>query len=171
MSLLDVIKRIRSGNYDSNAWLFTAGLGKDLSLGTDAELGIVEFDEDKDEEIYPPGFEQRGLKIMIDVETVDASIKWADRLSGGADDNAAAEVIRYYIRFDAWPEELGQGDPPPPEEAMRLSDRKFYDDLGEERPDQPCKVEGCTRGSVNYSVRCRTHHFEMVKNKPCPFDD
>lgn len=39
--------------------------------------------------------------------------------------------------------------------AMIASDRKFYDLLGRERPELPCQTEGCTRGSVRWSVLCR----------------
>jgi hypothetical protein len=58
------------------------------------------------------------------------------------------------------------------EEAERFTremDRKFYDSLGEERPDCRCQHEGCLRGSVRFSVFCRPHHFENVTKKPCPF--
>ena len=49
--------------------------------------------------------------------------------------------------------------------------RKFYEVLGEERANEPCRTEGCTRGAIQFSVLCRVHHFESVRKRPCPFDD
>ena len=50
-------------------------------------------------------------------------------------------------------------------------DRAFYDVLGAERPDRPCRHPGCSRGSVEFSVFCRSHHFESIRGRPSPFDD
>jgi hypothetical protein len=56
--------------------------------------------------------------------------------------------------------------------ADRLQmDREFYDSLGRERPDVPCRSPGCGRGAVALSAMCRPHHFEQVRGQPCPFDD
>ncbi len=49
--------------------------------------------------------------------------------------------------------------------------REFYEQLGAERPERPCKREGCHRGSVQFSVLCRVHQYESVRGSPCPFDD
>jgi hypothetical protein len=51
------------------------------------------------------------------------------------------------------------------------SDRRFYEILGEERPDEPCRKEGCKRGAIYQSVLCRVHHFESIYRRPCPFSD
>jgi hypothetical protein len=56
------------------------------------------------------------------------------------------------------------------ERMTREMDQKFYDSLGEERPEIPCKREGCQRGAVHFSVFCRPHHFETVNKKPSPFN-
>ena len=53
----------------------------------------------------------------------------------------------------------------------RAEDAEFFSQLGPERTDQPCKRPGCPRGAVAQSVLCRLHHFEMVKERPCPFDE
>jgi hypothetical protein len=50
-------------------------------------------------------------------------------------------------------------------------DRAFYDVLGAERPDVPCRADGCSRGAVELSIFCRPHHFEMVQKRRCPFED
>lgn len=50
-------------------------------------------------------------------------------------------------------------------------DRSFYDQLGSENLDSPCRTPGCSRGTVRFSVLCRPHHFESIRKKPCPFND
>ena len=55
------------------------------------------------------------------------------------------------------------------ERVTRDMDRRFYDSLGEERQDFPCKHKGCPRGAVQFSVFCRPHHFESLIKRPCPF--
>ena len=60
----------------------------------------------------------------------------------------------------------------PGQKAARLRmDRDFYDALGAERPNVPCRSAGCPRGAVALSALCRRHHFEQVERRPCPFDD
>jgi hypothetical protein len=72
---------------------------------------------------------------------------------------------------------LGNGHAPDPARDERLrawqleQDRKFYDLLGEERSDVPCRGDGCRRGAVKHSVLCRPHHFESVWKRPSPFSD
>ena len=172
MSLRDVITKIRNreGNPDED-WLFIKGDGDDLDLDTDCALAMIEIDEDSEEveEIIPAELQERGLHSTIDYETVKASIEWADRLATSKDDEAAAEIIRYYIRFDAWPEQLGAPDPPPADEIIARLDREFFDSLGAEREGTTCRREGCSRGAVAFSALCASHHFESIKKKPCPF--
>jgi hypothetical protein len=50
-------------------------------------------------------------------------------------------------------------------------DRNFYNLLGAERADVPCRSEVCKRGAIQLSVLCRVHHFESVKKRPSPFTD
>jgi hypothetical protein len=57
------------------------------------------------------------------------------------------------------------------EETRLVIFRTFYDKLGPERPEVPCRTPGCTRGAIRLSVRCRVHHFESIYKQPCPFDD
>ena len=152
-------------------WLYIAGYAADLTLNTAADLGCPDFDEDTDDEIDPPGFSERGLRSSIDVDTLAHSIEWADRLSGTRDDSAALDVIRYYIRFDAWPESLNAPDPPSRDEVLRRLDREFADKLGPEDSSRQCRREGCGRGVVRLSVFCRHHHFENIRKRPYPFAD
>jgi len=170
-TLLHVIGRVRNHQTNPEDWLYIAGDVGGLSLNTEADLGYPEFDEQTDEEIDPPGFAERGLRSTIDVETLLECIEWADRLSGRQDDSAALDVIRYYLRFDAWPETLGAPDPPPPADVLRRLDREFVDKLGTEDSSRQCRKDGCHRGAVSLSVLCRRHHFENVRKRPYPFDD
>jgi hypothetical protein len=171
MSLQDVIKQVRNDEGNRGEWLLIQGDAADLNLATDCALSRVEIDENSSDlrEIIPPEYLKRGFRSTIDHETVRDCIRWADRLSGRQDDEAAAEIIRYYIRFDAWPETLGAPDPPPPEEIIKRLDREFYAALGPEQPGTQCRHEGCGRGTTRFSVFCRVHQFEQVKKKPCPF--
>jgi hypothetical protein len=169
--LLAVIQHVRSNPIDASGWLYIAGSAIDLSLQTEADIGCPEFDEDSDKEIEPAGFAERGLRSTIDVNTLAECIVWADRLSGTQEDNAALDVIRYYIRFDAWPEKLNAPDPPPADEIMRRLDREFCDRLGPEDSSKKCRRDGCDRGVIKLSVLCRRHHFESIKKRPYPFDD
>lgn len=172
MILSKLIEMVRSEEApDGDLWLFITGEAASLTINTDCELADVLVDEETWREIPPAGFEERGLSSTIDYQTLVDCIRWADRLADGHDPTACCEVIRYYIRFDAWPETLGAPDPPPIEEIVARLDREFYDSLGRERANTECRRPGCSRGTVEFSALCRTHHFESVKNKPCPFGD
>lgn len=54
---------------------------------------------------------------------------------------------------------------------LPITDREFYDFLGQEDGTKPCQHEDCNRGSVRFSVLCRVHHFESIKRKPCPWNE
>ena len=57
------------------------------------------------------------------------------------------------------------------EQRSLASNRAFYEALGPERADVPCRHGVCRRGAISYSVLCRVHHFESVCRQPCPFSD
>ena len=170
-TLREVIQQVRNHQAADDDWLYIVGNAVALTLSAEAALACPEFDEDSNDEIDPPGFKDRGLRSTIDVATLEDSIAWADRLSGGNDDAAAADIIRYYIRFDAWPEMPNAPDPPSRDECLRNIDREFVDRLGKEDLSQACRAEGCNRGVIAFSVFCRRHHFENVQKRPYPFDD
>jgi hypothetical protein len=70
------------------------------------------------------------------------------------------------------PQELARKlAPPPPKNKMPTTDREYYDFFGPENVAKKCQAENCQRGSVKFSAFCRTHHFENVKKKPCPWTD
>ncbi len=107
----------------------------------------------------------------LDGQTIESIVQWADRLAGKQSDSARLDVFLYYHKYDAFPDKLNSPPPPPTNEIIARLDREFYDQLGEERPGTKCKREGCERGTVQYSVLCKNHHFESIKKKPCPFND
>ncbi|MAT72429.1 MAG: hypothetical protein CMJ58_23235 [Planctomycetaceae bacterium] len=170
-TLHNVIKHIRNGARNKSDWLYIVDPAVNISLCTEAELGCPEYDEERDEEIDPEGFADRGLQSTIDVNTVAQCITWGDRLSGCEDDEAAADVIRYYIRFDAWPDALNSPDPSPPDVAWQRHAQQFVDKLGPEDSTKECRHVGCTRGVVQRSVFCRLHHFENIHKRPYPLEE
>jgi hypothetical protein len=170
-TLRALIQKLRSQSNPDDCWLYISGSADGLMVTSEVELGNPQFDESTDEEVDPPGFADRGLRSTIDVHTVYDCIGWGDRLAGKTDDDAAADVIRYYIRFDAFPESLNAPDPPPAKEILRRVDREFCDKLGPENQTRRCRKEGCDRGVVKLSVYCRKHHFENVHRRAYPFTD
>lgn len=44
-------------------------------------------------------------------------------------------------------------------------DASFFQSLGDEVGPELCRRTGCDRLRIRYSVLCRRHHFEMVKNR------
>jgi hypothetical protein len=48
-------------------------------------------------------------------------------------------------------------------------DLSFYNNLGSEDPNRLCKKESCGRGAIQHSVFCRSHHFEQMERRECPF--
>ncbi len=87
---------------------------------------------------------------------------------------------RQLEKLEREPWQPGASAPLPPEELARRQreialwqsqrDREFYDTLGTERTERTCRASECTRGTVEYSVFCRPHHFESVFGRKSPFD-
>ncbi|MBL9115684.1 MAG: hypothetical protein JNJ83_11810 [Verrucomicrobiaceae bacterium] len=69
------------------------------------------------------------------------------------------------------PLDLAKRKTPPKKRQLPITDREHYDFFGEEDSSRPCQSSGCERGSVKFSVHCRTHHFEKVMRKPCQWND
>jgi len=136
-TLLDIIRRVRTNRIDESDWPYIVGSVVDLALKTEADLGCPTFDEASHDEIAPVGFSQCGLRSTIDVDMLSSCIEWADQLSGAPDDNAALHIIRYYIRFDAWPETLNAPDPPPPDEILPKA-FGVWPEVSDRRPSSIC---------------------------------
>ena len=59
---------------------------------------------------------------------------------------------------------------PSSDELNRYSYRDFWDVLGEDRGPELCSTTGCVRSRIAFSVKCRKHHYEMVRGHSCPFE-
>jgi hypothetical protein len=150
------------------AWLY---LPADVEWTPDTDGVFLDMEhEEKDADEIPVIAKRMNLRETLDDGTIEQVVDCADHLAGAADDLARLDVFRYYLRFDAFPNRLGAPDPPPANEIMRRLDREFYDSFGAERADTKCSHEGCSRGTVKFSIFCRIHQFQQVKKKPCPFD-
>ena len=126
-----------------------------------------------DEEISQPGGEARfrDYAPMVDDGTLFSVVVSAQDELGADTAGGLVEALVYYVRFDAFLPEIGAPDPPAVSKAQLRRDRAFYDALGPERSDVPCRAAGCVRGAVGLSVFCRVHHFRQVKGRDCPFRD
>jgi hypothetical protein len=113
------------------------------------------------------GFPTAGL----DVQTIVDTVACAEQFQSPPSDELLLESFLYYWRNDAFLPCPDAPPPPPPEEQQRRDDREFYDLLGAERHDHPCRNSGCARGAITHGVFCRVHHFEMIRGRACPFDD
>lgn len=128
-----------------------------------------ETDEEADETFADA--EDRGYTTIVDGQTLVGILEGArDQFNSTAFD-VHAEALAYYFKFDAFLPERGAADPPSNDDWQREVDREFYDSLGPERADTPCRRAGCDRGAMVNSALCRVHHFEQVHDRPCPFDD
>lgn len=105
MKIAEIVTLVRSGKYSENDWLYVAD-GEEPWEDAEYDLGEAGFDEEKDEELYPPGFAERGLGSTIDIETLKDCIHWADRFSGRENDAIAIESILYYLDNDAFSPEF-----------------------------------------------------------------
>jgi hypothetical protein len=111
------------------------------------------------------GFSTEGL----DTQTLEDVASCAAGFESPPSENLLVESFIYYWLFDAWLPFPGAPEPPSPEEAQLIASRQFYESLGQERNESPCKASGCSRGAIACSIYCRVHHFEMVRKEPCPF--
>jgi len=111
------------------------------------------------------GFPMEGL----DTPSIEDCADWARQQVSSPSDELLLYAFRYYWRFDAFAPYAWAPDPPPIEEVRRSLALEFYRLLGPERPNVPCRREGCRNGAIQHSVLCRAHHYEGVRNEPCPF--
>jgi hypothetical protein len=113
------------------------------------------------------GFPDEGLST----DDLKGIFECAQRLVANPSDSVLVRAFSYYLKFDAYLPSIDASDPPPPEVVLADLDRQFYDSLGAERESSVCRKTGCKRHAVALSIFCRPHHFESVKQRPCPFQD
>ena len=129
---------------------------------------IIDLDDFTDEEI-DQFEEEKGLHVLIDSQTLEDIADFAHNIEKPLTDETLLESFIYYVENDAFLTEKGF-KPLPQEDWQRKIDQDFYDQLGSESETEKCKKENCDRGKINASVFCKVHHFEMIKQKPCPFN-
>jgi len=123
-----------------------------------------------DEEDFPLFAKQKELIDTLDCSTIEDIIKVARRdIQDPPSDNLFFEAFLYYYNYDAFLPEIGF-KPPSTDQILFKLDLDFYNQLGEESAELPCKKAECDRGKIAMSLYCKVHHFEMVKNKQCPFN-
>lgn len=54
---------------------------------------------------------------------------------------------------------------------QEYEDKEFFMALGPELGPEKCRVPDCRQKRIQYSVMCRRHHFEMVKDRPYLYDN
>lgn len=113
------------------------------------------------------GFPDEGLPT----DDLKDIFQCAQRIVANPSDSVLMRAFTYYLKFDAYLPSIDAPDPPPPEVVLADLDRQFYQSLGAEREGAVCRKAGCGRGAVALSIFCRPHHFESVKQRPCPFQD
>lgn len=130
-------------------------------------LLVDSADEDPGAVAHGMGFPVEGL----DTQALEDTAVCARALRNPPSDELLVESFAYYLRHDAWLPCPGAPEPGPWEETKLLMDREFYDALGPERANVPCRTIGCSRGAIALGVLCRPHHFEMLKHEICPFNN
>jgi hypothetical protein len=167
--LVDIVRNAK--REIPKGWLFLPN-NQDWTINTRGiVIDIDSLDESEVNENETPIFaDEKNLIITLDGGTLESIYVCADRLENSPSDQILLEAFIYYYRFDAFLPKLGAADPPPTKVVIHNMDRQFYDSLGEENSNSKCKQNSCDRGIVNFSVFCRVHHFESIKEKLCPFD-
>jgi hypothetical protein len=153
--------------------MYLPALGE-LSLDTPCLL--LAYDRDAD----PADFDERGIPLAaisqgfpvegLNRDLIEDTAEWARQFIDPPPDDLLLASYVYYLRFDAFLDSPDEEASPPPSAAER-KDLAFYNALGPERNDIPCRREGCRRGAVAQSAYCRVHHYEMVMGEPCPFSE
>lgn len=59
-------------------------------------------------------------------------------------------------------------DTPTRREVVARADAEFRDALGDEIGPETCRHPGCGRLRISYSLLCRAHHYEQIKERPYP---
>lgn len=155
--------RDAAGRQLEDGWIYFSASG---NPGLDTVCLLVLSSEDDTQSIAEElNYPYEGL----DTPTIEDTASAAQQFQAAPSDELLLESFIYYWRFDAWLPEPGAPEPPPWEETKLKLDRDFFDQLGPEREDVPCRAKGCEKGAVDLSVFCRRHHFEMIRKYPCPF--
>lgn len=163
--LADLLEQVARGE-SSSGWLFLPANWRKWDANT---LAYIVDDEHMSQTEDEPTL--RGYEGVAEPAALEDILRGASRLLNVRSFAGWLEALVYYYRFDGFLPRIGAPDPPTGPAALLAVDRDFYDSLGDERSDVPCRTVGCSRGAVQLSVLCKVHHFEQVRRRPCPFND
>jgi hypothetical protein len=166
---LEALLELAWSRAEPRGWLYLPEDRRAWNADTSAYMLQPEDDQDYERTGAEAG--TRGYRCTVDDQTLEDIVQAVHMYLKADSFQARLEALIYYQRFDAFLPSIGAPDPPPWEEAQREADRKFYDSLGVERGDVPCRAPGCARGAVALSVLCKVYHFEQVHGRACPFAD
>lgn len=136
-----------------DTWLTHSATGWTLRLDEDGFAYL----EDEDMETV------RHMKGITRASGLDLWVRFADKGPDGVTCESWCEGPRVRTA-----EELAEIRARAAQITLDL-DRKFFDQLGRENIDEPCKKPDCGRGRIQYSMLCKVHHFEQLRNRRCPF--
>jgi hypothetical protein len=152
---------VRAGKADAPpGWLY---LPREWRTWTPETPAVVLNDEEMNE--LEGEASARDYAAMVDDGTLLSIVVDAqDRLDADSPEGLV-EALVYYVRFDAFLPEVGVLEPPAVSAAQLRRDHAYYNTLGPERIDVPCRSPGCPRGAIANSVFCRAHHFEQIMGR------
>ena len=160
-SLIEVIRLAGEGGL-ADGWMYLSSETVDRLTPT---LFLPSSADMTDPEAYAArtGFPYEGL----DTATLEDVVRWTERqLAPEPSDEELVNSFEYYWRFDAFLPALNAKASPSRETVLKELDRQFYGGLGEERSGTSCRKPDCDRGTIQFSVFCRDHHFENIKGRP-----
>lgn len=168
-ALREILHRARTGL--KGGWLF---LPKAEHWYLDTQGIIIDTTELPESEVDEDGYttfaKDNALLMTLETAMIEDIVSYAGTIEPVPSDELLLESFIYYYEHDAFLPSPGY-QPPSREDAMLKMDRDFYNLLGAERADVQCRHQSCLCGAIKGSVFCRSHHFEMIQKKPCPFSD
>ncbi len=120
------------------------------------------------------GFDKRlrqaGYRRFLNPDQIHETLSNLRQQKPSPSRSECVAALLYYFHHDAFIQLASEARPLPLRANEWPGDRAFYDELGEERLDTPCRQGACERGAVRFSILCRRHHFESTMGRACPFD-
>lgn len=170
--LTDLIRQAAAGELE-DGWLQLPA--REFSAAT--ECLFLPYDDFDNESEYDPDEMQAAATALgypvegLDTATLSQVFEYAQELADPVTDVLLTRAFGYYLEFDAFLPGIDAPDPPPQDVWQAALDREFYDFLGPEISGTVCDSPGCARGAIANGVFCRSHHFEMIFQRTCPFQD
>jgi hypothetical protein len=119
-----------------------------------------------------PSFARFDEWVAQQYQQPDSVAGWNDLILWEVDDEEIA-VDTFYKLLDKFRAEESEEKFQLAEAQQHIaSDKYWWDRLGQTALGvENCAQTGCDRKRIRLSVMCRRHHYEMVKQYPCPFED